>query len=98
MATAEQPKRIVRRVDPAEDAMRRWLANPGWCINERCTSKRNKRKAYSRGNCHCCYQALWLRIDSGTDPELHAWEDAEKRGYCLPKQIVRMKRFPVGKT
>jgi hypothetical protein len=86
------------RVDPAEDALRRWHANPGKCINERCTSKGKKKKARSRGICHCCYMELWLRIDSGTDSELKSWEDAEDRGYCLPKQAVRMKRFPVNKA
>jgi hypothetical protein len=39
--------------------------------------------------------ALRARILSGDDPEVKSWEDAEQLGYCLKKQAVRPKRFPV---
>jgi hypothetical protein len=93
MATAEQ---TMRRIDPAEDAKRRWAANPGRCINEKCRSKGKYKKHHSRGLCHNCYQTLWDLIDSKAEPALQSWEDAEDLGCCLKKQEVRPKRFSFG--
>lgn len=76
-------------------AIRRWELRPGWCINETCLSRGAKRLAPSRGLCHCCYMELTNRIKTQEDPEIKCWEDAEERGYCLPKGVGRKRRFPI---
>jgi hypothetical protein len=93
MTTTDQ---TIRRIDPAEDAKRRWAANPGKCINEHCCSKGKHKRHHSRGLCHNCYVALRALIIAKTDPRCLSWEDAERLGRCLMKQAVRRKRFPLG--
>jgi len=81
----------AKRVDPAEDARRRWTANPGKCINEECRSKGKKRKAHSRGLCHACGMQLWLLVKA----KKITYRDAESQGLCLPRNEMRKKRFSI---